>query len=56
MVVSLAFARTHLKPFDSSYYFQSKQEVGFYVGFGFLGLLMVDFGEFSRGFLVLIVN
>ena len=44
---------THLKPFDSSCYFQSKEEVGFYVRFGFWGLLMVDLGEFSRGFLVL---
>ena len=54
MVLSLAFAGTHLKPFDSSYYFQSKKEVEFYVGSGFWGLLiLVDLGEFSRGFLVL---
>ena len=58
MVLSLVFAGTHLKPFDSSSYFQSKKEVGFYVGFGFWGLLiLVDLGEFSKGFfLCWIVN
>ena len=57
MVLSLAFVVTHLKPFDSSCYFQFKKEVVFYVGFGSWGLLMVDLGEFSRGFsLCWIVN
>ena len=51
-VLSLAFVGTHLKPFDSSSYFQPKKEVGFYVGFGSWDLSMVDLGEFSRVFLV----
>lgn len=54
MVLLLAFVGIHLKPFDSSCYFQSKEEVGFYVGISFCGLLiLVDLGEFSRGFLAL---
>ena len=39
-----------LNPLILSCYFQSVNEIGFYVRFGVGGLLMVGLGEFSRGF------